>query len=309
MTIFARVAETTSFTVAGRSLLIDPAAVSRAIKALEQKLGTLLLVRSTHIVKLTANGARFYQDCSRILRNIDDATLRFRSKESIAPGTLTVGMASALTRRMLLRALPAFQRSRPQLEIILLSVNERSERQDEALDVLIRTRSLRQRGGQHSEPPGLVMQKLAQFRFIACASPAYLDRSGNPATPSDLAHHSCIADITMERDVQNLWHFTKSNVRQRVRIAPKLLVQSSDGLREAALAGCGVVRLLACHVHDELRSGALVPILPDWECSGGPPIVAIYRKTKPMSTDLVAFIDHLADVFGHYDLDGGGDGK
>ena len=71
-----------------------------------------------------------------------------------------------------------------------------------------------------------------------------------------------------------------AGAREKIRFASRNLTAHGDELREAALAGCGIVRLLACHVEDELRSGALVQVLPDWECLGGLPIVAIYRKDE-----------------------------
>jgi len=100
--------------------------------------------------------------------------------------------------------------------------------------------------------------------------------------------------------VQDEWHFATSGTRQKIKFAPTLTAHG-DELREAALAGCGIVRLLACHVEDEIRSGALVPVLPDWECLGGLPIVAIYRKTRPALSPVNAFVGHLAQAFRRYD--------
>ena len=87
--------------------------------------------------------------------------------------------------------------------------------------------------------------------------------------------------------------------REKIKFTPTLTAYG-DELREAALAGCGIVRLLACHVEDEIRSGALLPVLPDWECLGGLPIVAIYRKTSPALSPVNAFVGHLAQAFQRY---------
>src|SRR5258706_3848859 len=95
MNIFVRAVETNSFVGAARSLLIDPAAVSRAIKALETELGVLLFARSTRALKLTAEGARFHRDCVQILKKLEQATQQFRADRAMPHGRLKVGMGLA----------------------------------------------------------------------------------------------------------------------------------------------------------------------------------------------------------------------
>ena len=120
-----------------------------------------------------------------------------------------------------------------------------------------------------------------------------------PRVPADLAGHACLALLTLERDVHDEWLFARPGVREKIRFASKVTAHG-DELREAALAGCGIVRLLACHVEGELRSGALVQLLPDWECLGGLPIVGIYRRTKPCLSPVNALVGHLAHAFRRY---------
>src|SRR5262245_23204021 len=293
--IFVRVVESGSFVAAARSLLIDPAAVSRAIKGLEENLGALLFTRSTRALKLTADGRRFYRDGAQMLRRFEETIHRFR-EETALRGELRVGMGPALGRRMLLRAVASFQQSYPDVRLILVGVNDPAEIGDEGIDVLVRPRSARQRGGEHKPAQGVVVRKLLQSPIAVCASPDYLKRAGTPCTPTELATHSCLALLTLERDVQDEWQFARADARETIRFAPTLIAQGEE-LREAALAGCGVVRLLACHVEDELRSGTLVRILPDWECLGALPIVAIYKKSRPTLSRVNAFVRHLAQAF------------
>jgi LysR family transcriptional regulator, regulator for bpeEF and oprC len=302
MKIFVLAVETNSFTAAARSLLIDPASVSKAIKVLEAELGVLLFTRSTRSLKLTTEGARFFRDCVQVLSKYDEATQQFRADGGIPHGRLKVGIAPALTRRVLLRAIPAFQQQYPRIEIILLNVDDHIEIGEKDVDVVIRPRSLRKHGGERPESQGLVVRKLAQSRFVACASPEYLDRAGAPGAPDDLLRHQCVALVTMERDIQDEWKFVKSQVRQNVQIIPKLLVQGADAIREAGIAGCGIIRLSAYNVEDELRARSLVPVLPDWECSGAAPLVAIYRKTRPMSPQISAFAQYLMQAFQRYNV-------
>jgi len=293
--IFVRVVESGSFVGAARSLFIDPAAVSRAIKSLEENLGTLVFARSTRALKLTSEGRRFYRDGARMLRSFEETIERFQADTALH-GQLKVGMAPALSRRMLLRAIPSFQQRFPEVRLILLGIDDPAAVGDQGIDVLIRPRSRRQRGGTHRSQQGIVVRKLLESPILICASPAYLARAGTPRVPAELGAHACLALLTMERDVQDEWQFAKGERRERVKFAPGITAYGEE-LREAALAGCGIVRLLECHVDDELRSGALVRLLPDWDCLGGLPIVAIYRKQRPTLSRVNAFVRHLADAF------------
>jgi len=297
--IFVCVVEGGSFVSAARRLLVDPAVVSRAIKSLEEGLGTLLFTRSTRVLKLTADGERFYRDGAGMLRTFDETISRFKAASSMRR-QLKIGMAPALSRRMLLRAIPSFLDEHPEVELTLVSINDRAEIGDEGIDVLVRPRGTRQRGGEHRPPQGLVVRNLVQSPLIVCASYAYLRRAGIPKAPGDLARHSCLALLTLERDVHDEWIFSRSGDRERIKFAPRLTAHG-DELREAALAGCGVVRLLACHVEDELRRGALVRILADWDCLGGMPIVAVYRRTRPRLSPMTTFVEHLVREFRAYD--------
>jgi DNA-binding transcriptional LysR family regulator len=296
--IFVRVVERGSFVAAARSLLIDPAAVSRAIGGLEENLGILLFARSTRVLKLTTEGARFYRDSVEMLRRFEDTIRKFQAETSLHR-ELKVGMGPALSRRMVFRAVASFQQRYPKIRLVLISINDRAELGDEGIDVLIRPRSARQRGSEHKPPQGLVLRKLAQSPIAVCASPEYFKRTGMPRTPSDLAQHACLALLTLERDVQDEWQFARLGAREKVSITPTLIAHG-EALREAALAGCGIVRLLACNVEDELRTGALVRVLPNWECLGGLPIVAVYRKTRPTLSPINAFVTHLAQAFRRY---------
>src|SRR6185436_4979815 len=177
--IFVRVVEGGSFVAAARSLLIDPAAVSRAINGLEETLGILLFTRSTRVMKLTAEGVRFHRDAAQMVKGFDETIRRFQADTGMAR-QLKVGMGPALSRRMLLRAIPAFQGRHPEIQIVLLSINDREEIEDEGLDILIRPRSTRQSGVEHRQPQGLVVRRLAQSPTVLCASPHYLKQAGTP---------------------------------------------------------------------------------------------------------------------------------
>jgi LysR family transcriptional regulator for bpeEF and oprC len=302
MNIFARAVETNSFIGVARSLFIDPGAVSRTIKSLETELGVLLFARSTRSLKLTPEGARFYRDCVQILKRFQEATGQFRTNEATQYGRLRVGLSPGMSRRMLLREIPAFAQQYPGIEIVLVSIDEFAEIDEKGVDVLLRGVSRRKRDAIRPHPPGVVVRRLIQSPFIACASPKYLDRAGAPRAPADLLRHTCAAHINLERDIRSEWTFVKLHLQQKVKLVPKLLVQGAEALIEAGVASYGVIRVAACDVEDELRSRELVQVLPDWECAGMSRRVAIYRKTQPMPPQVGVFVRHLTEVFRRYNV-------
>lgn len=297
--IFVRIVESGSFVAAARSLLIDPAVVSRAIKGLESDLGISLFVRSTRTLKLTTEGARFYRDGAQMLRKFDDTINNFKA-DTVLHGQLKVGMGPALSRPIMLRAISSFQTLHPDVRLVLISVNDPAQVGDEGIDVFIRPRSLRQRGGEHKQQQGQIVRKLFYSPMVTAASRTYLKRAGVPRVPADLASHACTALLTLERDVQDEWQFAKQSRREKIKFSPRL-VADGEALREAALAGCGVIRVLAWEIAEQLRSGALLQLLPDWECLGGLPILAIYRKTTATYARINVLVQHLTDEFRAYD--------
>src|SRR5262245_5329174 len=201
MSIFVRAVGKNSFAGPAGSLLIDRAAVSRTIKTLETDLGIPLFARSTRALRLTPEGKTFYLDCVDILKKHEEATQRFHINQADPQGLLKVGLGPGLPRRMLMRAIPSFQQQYKQMKIIIFNVDEVADIEEKGVDLLVRTATQRKRGGRHAEPQGIVVRKLAQSRFVVCASPDYLEKAGVPRTPADLARHVCVVNVSLERDI------------------------------------------------------------------------------------------------------------
>lgn len=296
MTIFVSAVEHNSFIGAARSLLIDPTAVSRTVGAIERQLGVLLFSRSTRSLKLTTEGARFHRDCVEILKRFNLATQRFRLDRGVVGGSLRVGVAPGVRRRVLLQAVPSFQKQYAAIDLALFSIDDRTALTDHSIDILLRVSGVRQHGALRTESQGVVVRKLFQSRYIVCAAPTYLDRVGVPRVPGELHNHACVAHVSLDHDVASEWRFVRGEQRYNFKVGPRLRVQGVDAVAEAGVAGCGVVRMLAANVEEDLRRGTLVQILSDWVCSGTPPMVAIYRKTRPVVPQIEAFVRHLAGV-------------
>src|SRR5262249_2351801 len=160
---------------------------------------------------------RFYRDCVQILKRFEDATRQFRTEGSQS-GRLKVGLSPSISRRMLLREIPPFAQQFPEIEIIVVNVDEPAEIGEKGVDWLRRGTSRRTRGGSERDPQGVIVHKLFQTPMIACASPKYLDRAGAPHMPSDILQHACVGNMGFERDIENEWTFVKSELRQKVKL-------------------------------------------------------------------------------------------
>jgi len=135
--------------------------------------------------------------------------------------------------------------------------------------------------------------------MITCASPEYLKRAGFPRTPADLDHHACAALLTGSANVLDEWQFVKSDKRETIKFTPKLIADG-EALREAALAGCGIVRNLTFNVADEIAVRGSIAGSARLGMSGPFPIVAIYKSRDRRLSRVNAFLRHLAHAFQRY---------
>ncbi|MDV3422239.1 LysR substrate-binding domain-containing protein [Klebsiella pneumoniae] len=183
LTSFVRTAETLSFVQAARLLGISASAVGKNVARLEHKLGVRLFNRSTRNVSLTAEGAAFLTRCQSILEQIQEAESELTSSLSQPTGKLRISLP-VIGYRLLLPALTAFSRLYPQVELDLDFSDRLVNLIDEGVDVAIRSGEL--------ADSRLIARKLGGFRFVLCASPAYLAEYGAPDSPAELAAHKCI---------------------------------------------------------------------------------------------------------------------
>ena len=183
LTSFVRSAETLSFVQAARLLGISASAVGKNVARLEHKLGVRLFNRSTRNVSLTAEGAAFLTRCQSILEQIQEAESELTSSLSQPTGKLRISLP-VIGYRLLLPALTAFSRLYPQVELDLDFSDRLVNLIDEGVDVAIRSGEL--------ADSRLIARTLGGFRFVLCASPAYLAEYGVPGSPAELAAHKCI---------------------------------------------------------------------------------------------------------------------
>jgi len=173
MKLFVRVAELESFTRCAEQLGIPKATLSAAIRRLEERMGTRLLLRTTRRVQLTTDGQLCYARCRDLLADMEEFNGLFRQGGQIS-GQLRVDMPSRMARHLVIPALPAFLAQHPDLQLMLSSTDRRVDLVRDGFDCVVRVGAL--------EPSSLVARPLGHYRQINCASAAYLARYGVPQT-------------------------------------------------------------------------------------------------------------------------------
>jgi DNA-binding transcriptional LysR family regulator len=286
MTVFAKVAATRSFSAAARELGISQATASKHVQTLEAWFGMRLLHRTTRRVGLTEAGEGFFSLCTRILEDMD-AALEAGKPDARLRGTLRISAPVAFGSTCLGPLMVDFMRQSP---LLCLSVSLSDRPVDVIEDGFDVALSVGLRGQESGTLAGLVVQTLAQLRFVLCASPKYLADRGTPLTPLDLADHACLTDTRHPGDVWR-FHGLSSGV---IDVAVCGSLKTDNGLlrRTAALAGAGVLLGPEFLVADQIAAGDLVRVLPDYTPRGATLDAASpdHRATTPKVRSLIAFL-------------------
>jgi DNA-binding transcriptional LysR family regulator len=285
--IFVTVAQENGFAAAARKLAKSPAAVTRAISALEGELACKLFRRTTRTVHLTESGAAFLVDAKRIVSDVEESVTRRQGHDSAITGTLVVTASTMFGASYVSPIVLQFLAQQPALHIHAVLVDRLVDLHQEGVDVAVRIAALRD--------SSLRAIKVGQVTRIVCASPDYLTRNGRPTKPTDLTSHRTIMFALSVAPAQ--WTFSKrasvsKRKSQRVTLQPQLTTNSSQFTLAAGIAGRGIIRALSYQVADDLTAGRLVRILPAYE-PPPLPIHVIHTGGRRPSVRVRAFVDFL----------------
>lgn len=284
---FVRVVEAGSLTAAAGQLGIAKSAVSRRLSELEGRLGAQLLRRTTRRLSLTDTGRSYFDRAQRILADVAEAEAAVSQAHDTLQGQLRVAAPLSFGLLHLGPAITEFMQCHPRVRFDLDFNDRQVDLLAEDIDVAIRIARL--------EDSSLVARRLWSSRLVLCASPAYLHEYGIPATPADLAIHQELVYTNSPGPRQWILHGADGQPH-RVRAQERLRSNNGDFLCRAAVAGQGVLLAPTFIVHEPLRSGELVPLLPGYthaEISA----YALYPQTRHLSQRVRAFVEFLAERF------------
>ena len=284
MTVFVAVAEEEGFAAGARRLHMSPPAVTRAVAALEERLGVKLLNRTTRYVRTTDAGQRYLEDARRVLAEADAADEAAAGVNAEPRGHLAVTAPVLFGRMFVMPGIVEYLERYPGTEVSAVFLDRIVNLLEEGLDVGVRI----------GELPDSSMRALrvGSVRLVLCASPEYLQRHGLPEAPQDLLDHAMIASSAGGNVID--WRFETADGTRIVRIRPRLTVTTNDAALEAASRSFGITRLLSYQIAPQLASGELTVVLKEYEPAPWP-VHIVHREGRYASAKVRAFIDLMAE--------------
>jgi DNA-binding transcriptional LysR family regulator len=289
--LFVQVVDRGGFTAAGRTLRMPKSTLSHRIQQLETNLGVRLLNRTSRQFGTTDAGKEFYHHAVAMLREAEQAETAIRHRLSEPTGVVRCTAGVATMQFAMRDMLPDFLSLYPKVNVVAHATERIVDIVGENYDVAVRA---------HSNPlpdSNLVQRTLTPAPWFLFAGSAYLDSNKAPETPRDLQKHPSL--FMMRTGVAPVWrlrHSSKAKDQVVLPLAPRLLGDDMIGLKQAAIKGFGVVALPGYVCRDEVRSGALRRVLPNW-LAGDSTITALVPYRQGLLPSVRVFLDHLATEF------------
>lgn len=287
LTLFSLVVDAKSFNKAAQLAGISSAALSKKISHLEGELGVQLLYRTTRQLSLTEAGEIFYEHAKTIHAQVNDAVSEVTNFSTGLTGTIKMTVPTISGEVLLAQVVSDFCQLHPNLMVEMRLENEFVDLIKEGQDLAIRT-------GELSDS-SLIAKMLIKSNWVVCCSPDYIATHGEPAEIDDLKLHNCYAYTHQAKGAYD-WHFRRGDRKMSVRISGNFATNNSEALRKAARQGHGIVYVPRFCVYDDLMSGDLVSLLPDYTPrSLG--IYAVYPYSKHQSPKIKLLIEHIKQAY------------
>lgn len=279
MRVLVRIADTGGFAEAARQLHLSPPAVTRAVAALEDVIGTRLLTRTTRSVKLTEVGQRYVEDCRRILAAIEEAEASAAGAFAKPTGVLTVTASVLFGQIYIMPIITNFLDLYPEVTGRMLFLDRVTNLVEEGIDVAVRI--------GHLPDSSYSAIKVGSVRRVICGSPRYFEQHGIPQHPADLHQHRIVATTSASESLQ--WRFCKGS-KLSVQVRPALFCNSNDAAISAACSGWGLTRVLSYQLGPRLIDGRLQTVLEEFE-QEPIPIQLVHREGRNAPAKVRAFVD------------------
>ncbi|MGH8192224.1 MAG: LysR substrate-binding domain-containing protein [Rhodanobacteraceae bacterium] len=288
---FAAVVEHGGFSAASRALGVPKSRLSKRVSQLEDGLGVRLLQRTTRKFVVTDAGDRFYRHCQAMLAEARAATQTVAEIAGEPRGVVRVSCPVTIAQSLLARRLPAFLSRYPQVQVRLFVSNRRVDIVGEGFDIAVRVREKLDSDAQ------LVARSFGASRVVLVASPNFLTAHGEPQTPHDLSDLPVLS--IFEHEGEHTWDlYDAACSKTTVPVQPRLVCGEFRVLVEAALQGIGIAWVPESSCADELRSGRLRVVLPEWGVPQGT-LYMVYPSRRGMLPAVRALVDFLVETFEH----------
>jgi len=285
MEIFVATVDDGSFTAAAARFDMSAVMVGKHIAFLEERLGARLLTRTTRRQSLTEIGEQYVEQCRVILAQVRDAESGAEAMRLVPRGRLRITAPVTFGSESLSPLVPRYLAAHPEVSIDL-DLNDRTvDIVEDGYDCAIRIGDL--------DDSGLVARPLKAYRMMICASPDYLKRHGVPMVPGDLARHECLDFMHWKKLVR--WRLRGDGAEVK---SSRFRSNNGQSLKQAAVAGFGVVMQAEVMLIEEVRAGRLVSLLEDYVPEPRP-MHLMYSKDRQATPKLTTFIEFMMAHFGH----------
>lgn len=280
-----------SLVAAAQQLGVTPPAVSKRLAAIERRLGVRLLQRTTRRISLTPEGETYLVEGARVLEELETLERTVVGSRAVPKGLLRVCATLGFGRKHVAPALSKFARSFPDVEVQLQLTDRPVNLVEQGYDLQLRFGDL--------PDARLTARLLARNRRVLCASPAYLRRAGQPASPRELAQHACLF-IRESEETFGTWHLRAGTRSETVKVRGPLASNDGECVLGWALDGHGILMRAEWDVARYLRSGQLVQVLPQYDTPGAD-VYAVYPQRFQLTARVRSFVDFLSESFAKLD--------
>jgi DNA-binding transcriptional LysR family regulator len=284
---FVQVMEHGSMAAAALAAGVTPVMMGRRLDALEQRLGTQLVIRTTRRLSLTDQGASYLDECRQLLARWDEAERAVSARHQRASGHLIVSAPAAFGRLHVAPHASSFLKANPDVQLSFNLTDRVVDLVREGYDMGIRI------GGQID--PNFVAIKLASNQRVVCGTPAYFRKRGKPRTLEDLRQHNCLA-FNLQGGQQRGWYFLKDGKTVTVRVEGNLDCNDGELLHRWVSEGLGLGWRSTWEIQGQLQSGELVTVLDEFALPAYD-IMAVYPQQKHLPAKVRFFIEHLKKVY------------
>lgn len=290
MRAFVRIVESGNFSKAAELLRTPKPTVTKLIQTLEAHLATKLLNRTTRRITVTPDGAAYYERAVRLLTELDELDSSMAASQSRPRGKLRVDVPTSLARLLIIPALPDFYAQFPDIQIDLGVSDRLTDLVGENVDCVLRAGNLIDNT--------LVARRVAEMRFLTCASPAYLARHGTPLHPTELetGEHRLVTYFKASTGRSLPFNFGRNGEVIEITGQYQLSVNESLSYIAACRTGLGIVQAPLFMAAGEIASGAIVPILREWDIRPLQ-LYVVYAPNRHLSNKLRVFVDWIAGLF------------
>ena len=287
MSVFVKVADLGSFAAAANELRLSPTMIGKHVRYLEERLGSLLINRSTRRQSLTELGRSYLDHCRHLLEEAEAGDALAEETLRAPRGKLRVATSVAFGSYSLASAVVRFMKKYPDVTLELVLSDRMVDLLEEGIDATIRVGAL--------TDSTMMSRSLSPYTGVVCAAPRYLAERGTPTHPKDLLDHECLRYPGWAEGQR--WTFFGPEGEIQVDVKCRLTINSAFGILYAALAGAGIVLMRDELLAEHIAAGRLQVLLPNYKTQSRERHI-VWLKNRKMTPKLRAFIDFIAEVYG-----------